>query len=203
MKRLPCTVGLTGGLASGKSTVARLLAELGAEIFDCDTYVHELYSPDGAGTAAVRALFGDAVLGTDRGVDRDLLAAVVLGDDGNRERLERAIHPLVREGADRWLADPARRPVALIEAALLVETGAWRLYDLLLLVWCEPEQQLERAISRGMPAARAQVLLAAQLPLREKRGLADVIVDNSGSRANLEAEIRRAWSTILDLCRVR
>ena len=130
----PCTVGLTGGLASGKSTVAEILESLGAEVFDCDRYVHELYRPGGAGAKDVAYLFGGSVLDGDGGVDRDALAAAVLGDRGKRMRLEGAIHPLVRDGVQRWLETLGPRSCAVIEAALLVETGSWRSYDLLAVV---------------------------------------------------------------------
>lgn len=203
MSPRPCTVGLTGGLASGKSTVAAVLERLGAEVFDCDAYVHELYRPGGGGAMDVAFLFGDDVLDRDGGVDRARLAAKVLDDAAARHRLERAIHPLVRDGIERWLATLGPRSVAVIEAALLVETGSWRSYDLLAVVWCEPGQQLERALARGVAADRARGLLAAQQPLRDKRELADVVIDNSGRPDALEPEVQRAWSEILSRCRDR
>jgi len=199
----PCTVGLTGGLASGKSTVAEGLEILGAEIFDCDAWVHELYRPDGAGARDVAYLFGDGVLDTDGGVDRDALAAVVLSDSSARSRLEGAIHPLVRHGVEQWLGTLGPRSVAVVEAALLVETGSWRNYDLLAVVWCREEQQLQRALRRGVGEERARGLLAAQLPLDDKRKLAQVVIDNSGTREELDAEIQRAWREIVSTCRER
>ena len=199
----PCTVGLTGGLASGKSTVAEILERLGAEVFDCDLYVHELYRPGGAGAKDVAYLFGGGVLDGEGGVDRDALAAVVLGDPGKRTRLEGAIHPLVRDGVERWLGTLGPRSLAVVEAALLVETGSWRSYDLLAVVWCTPEQQLERALARGVPETRARALLDAQTPLVEKRELAQIVIDNTGARDRLDAEVQRAWSEIVDLCSQR
>jgi dephospho-CoA kinase len=199
----PCTVGLTGGLASGKSTVAEILEGLGAEVFDCDSYVHELYRPGGAGALDVGYLFGGRVQTPDGGVDRALLAELVVGDPAARARLEGAIHPLVRSGVEEWLATLGPRAVAVVEAALLIETGSWRSYDVLAVVWCDPGQQLERAVARGVPLERAQGLLAAQVPMTEKRGLAQVVIDNSGTRDELDAEVRRAWGEIVRLCRKR
>jgi dephospho-CoA kinase len=199
----PCTVGLTGGLASGKSTVAEILERFGAEVFDCDEYVHELYRPGGTGARDVVYLFGESLLDRDGGVDRSMLAARVLGDDSARRRLEGAIHPLVRDGIDRWLATLGPGSVAVIEAALLVETGSWRSYDLLAVVWCEPEQQIERAVARGVPADRVDGLAAAQLPLLDKIRQADVVIDNSRPRGALDAEVERAWKEILSRCRDR
>ena len=203
MTNRPCTVGLTGGLASGKSTVAAGLELLGAEVFDCDAYVHELYRPDGAGARDIAYLFGDSALAVDGSVDRDALAELALADPQTRHRLEGAIHPLVRDGVGRWLATLGPHAVALVEAALLVETGGWRNYDHLVVVSCRPDQQLERARARGVPADRVESLLAAQLPLEEKTRLADVVIDNSGAPADLDTEIERAWKEILTLCKAR
>jgi len=199
----PCTVGLTGGLASGKSTVAEILERLGAEVFDCDRFVHELYRPGGAGAKDVAYLFGGDVLDGSGGVDRDALAAAVLNDPGKRARLEGAIHPLVRDGVERWLETLGPRSLAVVEAALLVETGSWRSYDLLAVVWCTPEQQLERAVARGVPETRARALLEAQTPLVEKRGLAQIVIDNTGARERLDTEVHIAWSEIHSRCEHR
>ena len=203
MSSRPCTVGLTGGLASGKSTVAGILEGLGAVVFDCDDHVHDLYAPGGAGAMDVANLFGDGVLDPEGGVDRALLAELVLGDPASRARLEGAIHPLVRSAVEEWLATLGPRAVAVVEAALLVETGSWRNYDLLAVVWCDADQQLERAVARGVPADRARGLLTAQMPVNEKRALAQVAIDNSGTRDELDAEVERAWREILSLCTQR
>lgn len=183
--------------------MAEILERLGAEVFDCDLYVHELYRPGGAGAKDVAFLFGGAVLDEEGGVDRDALAAAVLGAPDRRARLEGAIHPLVRGGVERWLRTLGPRSVAVVEAALLVETGSWRSYDLLAVVWCTPEQQLERAVARGVPETRARGLLAAQTPLVEKGELAQIVIDNSGARDRLDIEVQRAWSEIVNLCSQR
>ncbi len=203
MTTRPCTVGLTGGLASGKSTVAERLERLGAEVFDCDAYVHELYRPGRPGTLDIAYLFGTGVLDDTGGVDRDALAALVLDDADRRARLEGAIHPLVRAGVDDWLGTLGPQSIAVVEAALLVEAGSWRRYDLLAVVWCEPEQQLDRALVRGVSRARANGLIAAQAPLADTRALADVVIDNSGAIDRLDTEVERAWNEILDRCRRR
>ena len=203
MTTRPCTVGLTGGLASGKSSVAERFERLGAEVFDCDAYVHELYRPGRPGALDVAYLFGTGVLDDTGGVDRNALAALVLDDADRRARLEGAIHPLVRAGVDDWLETLGPRSIAVVEAALLVEAGSWRRYDLLAVVWCEPEQQIERAIGRGVSDARAHALIAAQAPLADKRRHADVVIDNSGAIERLDAEVARAWKEILDRCRGR
>ena len=195
----PCLVGLTGGLASGKSTVAQLLAARGVPVFDADAGVHSLYRPGQPGADEVARLFGEEALDASGGVDREALAVRVLEDEEARTALEAAIHPLVRVAIGSWL-DSVDAPIAVIEAALLVETGSWRGYDVLAVVWCETDQQLNRAITRGMAEDSAKRFLTAQLPIDEKTRLADVVVDNRGDREALALEVDRAWSDILRLC---
>jgi len=200
----PCTVGLTGGLASGKSSVAGILAARGVPCLDADRVVHELYAPGGDGAAAVRELFGNQALAGDGGVDRQRLGRLVLANAEARAALEGAVHPLVRREVRRWLETLARAPVpppvAVVEAALLVETGSARDYDVLMVVWCRPEQQLARAVARGVDESRAQAILDAQQPLDQKRALADVVIDNSGDPGALGAEVRRGWERVVERC---
>ena len=196
----PCTVGLTGGLASGKSTVARMLAGRGVPVFDADAAVHELYEPGGAGAEAVARLFGNGVLDAEGGVARATLSQMVIGNPPARLRLESVVHPLVRRRVFEWLTSVSDRPVAVVEAALLAETGNYREYDVLMVVWCEPQQQMERALARGMQAERAGGLIDAQLPMDEKKDLADVLVDNRGDLGDLASEVDRAWSLVHRLC---
>ena len=199
-RRHTCLVGLTGGLASGKSTVAGMLAARGAPVFDADAGVHDLYRPRKAGARAVAELFGDQVLDVEGGVDRRALGRLVLQDADARLRLEAAIHPLVRAMVSAWRESLGPVPVAVVEAALLVETGTWRDYDVLIVVWCEPDQQLDRAQARGIPLDRARRLLATQLPFGEKRRIAHIVVDNRGTPDDLAAEVDRAWSEIQAHC---
>lgn len=201
MNPKPCSVGLTGGLASGKSTVAELLRRRGVPVLDADAVVHGLYDPGGEGVALVADLFGDGVLKPDQSVDRAALAARVLGDPEALERLNRAIHPVVRDEIGRWL-ESVDQPIAVVEAALLVETGSWRTYDLLMVVSCTPQQQLERAFIRGVAPLRARALLGAQAPIDKKTVLADIVVDNSRDLVHLEAEVERAWAEVVNRCRV-
>lgn len=199
----PCTVGLTGGLATGKSTVAGFLAAKGVPVFDADTAVHDLYEPGRAGATVVAELFGNEVLDANGGVDRAVLSDQVLGDPSARHRLENAVHPQVREELRKWLSAIGDRQIAVVEAALLIETGSFRDYDVLMVVWCDPLQQLQRARTRGVPAERLQGLIAAQLPMTEKMELADVLVDNRGDLDALSHEIDRAWSQVHRLCAER
>jgi dephospho-CoA kinase len=197
---MPCSVGLTGGLASGKSTVARMLDARGVPVFDADEAVHELYRPGHEGAHAVSELFGPTVLDADGGVDRSALAERVLSDPEARSRLEATIHPMVRRQVTAWLGSLGSESIAVVEAALLVETGSYSDYDVLVVVWCEPEQQFERALARGVPRDRVRRLLAAQSPLDQKQKLADVVVDNRGNLEDLEDEVNRAYSEIQRRC---
>jgi dephospho-CoA kinase len=194
---------LTGGLATGKSTVAGLLAAKEVPVFDADATVHDLYEPGRAGAAVVAELFGNEVLDAHGGVDRAALAQRVLGDPGALHRLEDAIHPQVREELTKWLSTIDDRRIAVVEAALLIETGSYRDYDVLMVVWCDRHQQLQRARARGVPAERLQGLIAAQLSMAEKMKLADVLVDNRGDLDDLSHEIDRAWSQVHRLCAER
>jgi dephospho-CoA kinase len=193
-------VGLTGGLASGKSLVANLLTADGTPTLDADAVVHRLYEPGEAGALAVAEIFGPGILDREGGVDRGLLGGRVLRDRELRLTLESVIHPLVREEIARWVDGLRGAPVAVVEASLLVETGSYRNYDLLLVVWCRREQQLERARERGMSEDRARDLIEAQMPLDDKRQVADVVIDNSKPVTELAAEVERAWDQIAALC---
>ncbi len=194
-------VGLTGGVASGKSTVARLLAGHGAAVRDADRVVDELYLPGAAGTLAVAGLFGASVLTADGGVDRAALAACLLDDPTRRVALEVAVHPLVRAGLARWtdaLAESKPEPtVAVVEAALLVETGAWRAYDRLVVVTAPAELRRARALAAGWPADRLDLVLAAQLDEAARTAVADYVLVNDGDREALVARVDRLWARLL------
>ncbi len=196
-----CSVGLTGGLASGKSTVAELLRKRGVPVLDADAVVHGLYDSGKEGAALVADLFGSGVLNSDQSVDRKALAARVLGDAEALDSLNRAIPPVVRDKIGRWLA-AIEAPIAVVEAALLVETGSWKTYDLLMVVRCRREQQLERALARGVTELRARALLGAQAAIEQKTALADVVVDNSGGIEQLKAEVERAWALVVESCQL-
>ena len=196
---MPCLVGLTGGLASGKSTVAVLLGRRDVPVFDADAAVHRLYRSGGAGAAAVAEAFGNDVLTGEGAVNRDALAGRVIGDDDAMGLLNGVIHPLVRQEVAAWAA-ALKESIAVVEAALLVETGSFRDYAALIVVWCSPEQQLKRALARGMDESRARGLLVSQLPMAAKREVADVVIDNSGPAEGLPQAVDRAWAEVRRVC---
>lgn len=190
------TVGLTGGLAAGKSTVARLLAERGFTVVDADRLVAELYGPAQLGAEAVQRLFGRSYLRADGAVDRPRLASLVFSDDTARRRLEAAIHPLVRARFAEVAG--ATEGVAVLEATLLVEAGYDPDFDLIVTVEAPAELRLARAVARGATEEEARVRLAAQGGSETRRAAAQWAIENNGSAADLKravdalvAEIRR------------
>ncbi|MBM5798924.1 MAG: dephospho-CoA kinase [Cyanobacteria bacterium K_Offshore_0m_m2_072] len=192
-------IGLTGGIASGKSSVARLLAERhGVPVLDADGYAREALAPGSAAARAVAAHFGGGVLarGSDPDValiDRAALGSVVFADPAARHWLEQLVHPLVRERFDAELARLAGAPVVVLMIPLLLEAGLEGLCSEIWLVDCDETQQLERLMARnGLAEAEARARIGAQWPLARKRTLATVVIDNRGTPFALEDQVARA-----------
>lgn len=180
-------VGLTGGLAAGKSTVARWLSDAGFLVIDADRLVAELYGPGERGSRAVGELFGNAFLTPHGAVDHGALAALVFDDRKARHRLEKVIHPLVRQRF-RELAE-AQKGIAILEATLLVEAGQADDFDLVVSVEAPIDIRLERAIERGMPEETAKARLLAQGDGQARRASADLILDSGGSLEELRHQV--------------
>ncbi len=188
-------VGLTGGIASGKSTVGRWLRELGCHVADSDQLVADLYRPGEAGAAAVRELFGAQMLDADGAVDRPALAAVVFGDEAERRRLEAAIHPLVGNAFREFVAE--HDGIVVYEVPLMVETGGGRgRFDRVVTVEADPELRLQRAIERGVDPESARARLAAQVSNESRIAIADHVLRNDGSLQNLREQVE---SLVADL----
>jgi dephospho-CoA kinase len=180
-------VGLTGGLAAGKSTVAAMLAEAGCTVVDADRLVAELYRPGEPGALRARELFGDGVLEADGGVDHRALAARVFADAEARRKLEAAVHPLVGE---RFRELAARRGgIVVLEATLLVEAGWADAFDLVVTVEAPPGLRLARAIARGSTPEEAGRRLAAQGDGAARRAAADRVLVNDGDPGKLRAAV--------------
>jgi dephospho-CoA kinase len=180
MKRL----GITGGIASGKSAVAGMLRELGFRVIDADALGHQVIE---LGTPAYREIvneFGAGVVGADGRIDRGKLGALVFADRGKLERLNAFVHPRVEEAMVRQFAEWEKSGVAdaaFVEAALLVEAGYQKNLDGLLVALCRPEQQLERLLARGLSDVEARHRIAAQMPAEEKLKFATEKIDCSGT----------------------
>jgi len=194
-------VGLTGGLASGKSTVARMLADRGAAVFDADALVRDLYQPGGAADHAARDLFGPDVLDASGAVDRMKIAEIVFRDPAKRHALEARIHPLVREERERRFGQAAwaGAKVAVCEASLLFEAGTEEEYDRVLLVTAPEEERVRRWIARGGTDEDARRRIAAQMSAEDAAGRADDVIVNHGSPEELRRQVEEVWKRWLAL----
>ena len=195
-------VGLTGGLASGKSTVAAFFRELGAFHVDADLIARELLAPGGGAVREVIGRFGGDIVGADGAIDRKALAAIVFGDPRALADLNALVHPKVREEIARRIAAHESRAsasaVALVDAALLVESGIHRDFDALIVVTCREETQVARAVARGgLSEDEARARLAAQAPLQEKLAAADYVIDNESSLDDTKRQVRAVWEELL------
>ena len=194
-------VGLTGGIASGKSTVAGMLAEFGAFVLDADELSHGAMAPEGPAHAALVERFGHEVLDEQGRIDRDLLGRRVFADTAEREALNEIVHPHVRAEADRRIAECARlgcSPLAVFDAALLVETGAYRNFHRLIVVRCSRERQLARLSARNdLSAAEANARIDAQASMEDKVAVADYVIDNDGALEQTRAATRRVYADLL------
>ena len=177
-------IGLTGGIASGKSTVAAMLRELGFDVIFADEISRRLLDPGQAAYEETVREFGREIVRPDGTLDRKKIAAIVFEDRGKLDRLNAIIHPRVEAQILKQFAEWDRddkRKVAFVEAALLVEAGYMKNLDGLVVTWCRPEQQLERLLARGMSEQEARSRIAAQMPVEEKLKLATYKIDCSGT----------------------
>lgn len=191
-------VGLTGGIGSGKSTVARLLEKRGAVVFDADLLAREAVAPGTPGHAAVIERFGADVLAPGGELDREALASIVFADPSARRDLEQIVHPEVRrlfaEGSEVY-RDTDR--VVVFSAPLLVESGMHTAFEILVVVSATVATQIERLMrQRGMSEASIRARIDAQAPLEDKAAVADFIVDNEGTLDELESQVERLWNDL-------
>jgi len=191
-------IGLTGGAGSGKSTAAEMFRELGAAVIDADEASHAVYAPQTPGFDAVVREFGPEYV---RGgqVDRARLGELVFHDDDARRRLNAIVHPLVREWMAERTAEADRdgAEVVIHDVPLLFENGLEGLYSDVVLVYAPERVQIKRLVEgRGISEDRARAIIAAQLPIDEKRGRAQRVIDNSGSREVTRAQVKRVWDEL-------
>lgn len=192
-------VGLTGGIASGKSAVAELLAEHGAIIVDSDVLAREVVAAGTPGFAAVVARFGSQVVAPDGELDRAALGSVVFGDSQARAALEAIIHPAVRARASELVAAAPAGAVVVEVIPLLVEVGLADLFDLVVVVDLDPQLQRERLQRRnGLSVEEAQARIAAQASREHRLTHADVVIDNAGDLARLGALVDDFWTTWIE-----
>lgn len=196
-------VGLTGGLATGKTHVAGVLAGLGCHVLSADEIGHQVLLPGGEAYDDVVREFGPQILGADGRIDRRLLAAEVFGRPERLEKLNLLVHPHVFHRETLWLeqirtAEP--RAIAVIEAAILIETGSYKRFDRLILTVCSLEVQVRRHMERsGESEAETRARLARQMPLEAKRRYADYVIDTSGSREDTDRQVREVFRQLSEL----
>jgi len=187
-------IGLTGGIGSGKSTVARRFAELGALVIDADALAREVVEPGTDGLAAVVAEFGEQVLDGDGRLDRPALAQLVFGDEAARGRLNAIVHPRVRARAAELIEAAPPGTVVVQDVPLLVETGQADTYDLVVVVEAPQELRVQRlARDRGMAADEVRARMAAQATDEQRRAVADVVLVNDGTTDELRAKVDQLW----------
>jgi len=194
------TVGLTGGLACGKSFVGEELARLGCFLIQADEIGHEVLAPGGEAYGGVVAEFGREILARDGQIDRRALAARVFGSPDRLNKLNSLVHPAVFRREEELLGQFREREphgIAVLEAAILIETGTYKRLDKLILVTCAEEQQVERALRReGAMESDVRARLSRQMPLEEKRKYADFVVDTSGTKEDTLRQTRAVYQAL-------
>lgn len=185
-------VGLTGGIACGKSTVAMLMRKRGCAVLDADSLAHDLIEPGQPAYSEIVSEFGASVLNGDGKVNRGTLGGIVFGDRAKLDRLNQIVHPRVLEATNEWFAKIAREKspaVAVVEAALLIEAGYDKQLDRVVVCWCRPDQQRKRLLARGLDAAEAERRIAAQMPMEEKKQRATDLIDCSRTLAETGRQV--------------
>lgn len=193
-------VGLTGGIASGKSTVARLFRELGCFVVDADLLVHALYEPGAAGYRALVAQYGDEIIAADGTIDRKHLGKLALSSPEGAAALNRLIHPLVIAEQERILKERERHggrdEIAVVEATLLLEAGSRELFDRIVVVDSAPDIQLQRAVDRGLSREEAVMRMARQMDRAKRLEAADYVINNDGAPEELKEKTRRVFDVL-------
>jgi dephospho-CoA kinase len=191
-------VGLTGGLCSGKSSVAAMFAELGAPVIDADAVVHELLANDETVRRGVVEAFGEAVRAADGSIDRAGLAAAAFGDEAKLGALTSVLYPAVRERLARWFFEQKARgaPAAIAEVSMLFEGGARHLYDVTVVVSADRATRLARFVARGGTPEAFEARVRHQWPLDEKEKQADYVIENNGTREATREAVTRLWAAL-------
>jgi dephospho-CoA kinase len=192
------TIGLTGGIGSGKSTAAVMLAELGAKVIDADRVGHQVYAPDTAGWHRVVEVFGQGIVASDGTIDRKRLGAIVFADRARLDQLNGIVHPLIADAIRDRIAEHRRggseTPI-VVEAAVLLEANWQTLVDEVWVVVANPEAVIDRiSTQRGLGRDAIEARMSSQLSDTERRTRADIVIDNSGTHDSLRAHLEKLWS---------
>lgn len=200
-------VGLTGGIACGKSFVLKEFQALGAHCIDADEISYQAILPGKPAYQEILNQFGRNLLEFDGSIDRKKLGSIVFSNEEQRQKLNKIVHPHVLCEVHQWLEKLQRNPtsapkVAIVDAALMVETGSYRKYDCVVVVSCSPQQQLSRLIAReNLSRQEAQDRIGSQMPITQKIHFAQFVIDNSGSRTQARIKTRKVFQHLLKLDR--
>jgi dephospho-CoA kinase len=193
-------VGLTGGIATGKSTVGAMFVELGCHLIESDQITHQLFEPGQAVHAAVVKQFGNRILAVDGTIDRRILGDIVFKDPQARAKLNGLVHPAIIQRQQEWLQEmEAQDPhgIAIVDAALMIEVGTYRNYDKVIVVTCSPEMQRERLRARSaLSEEEIESRIRSQMPAEEKIKYADFVIDNSGSIESTRVQVETVYQQL-------
>ena len=189
-------VGLTGGIATGKSTVGGMFAELGCHVINSDDITHRLFEPGEIVYSAIVRAFGENIVAPDGTIDRRVLGEIVFNDPAARAKLNSLVHPAVIQRQRDWLNEKERQDpqgIAIVDAALMIEVGTYKTYDKIVVVTSTPEVQRERLRTRSkLTDEQIEARIRAQMPMEEKVKFADFVIDNSGDLADTRRQVEDA-----------
>ena len=192
-------VGLTGGIASGKTTVGAMFVELGCRLIDSDQITHELFEPGQEVHEAVVGEFGPGITTPDGKIDRAALGAIVFGNAERRETLNGLVHPAVIRRQQEFLESvEAENPdgIGIVDAALMIEVKTYKNYERLIVVTCRPDQQRERLLGRGLSAEEVESRIGSQIPMDEKASYGDFVIDTSGTLEGTRLQVERVYGEL-------
>jgi dephospho-CoA kinase len=196
-------IGLTGSIAVGKTFVTEVFRELGCFVLDADRTAREVVSPGTIGWRRIVENFGASVLASDGQIDRAKLGAIVFTEAEKRLLLNSIVHPLVFDRQNEWLGEiEAENPraIAIIDAALMIESGGYKRFDKIIVVWCQPEIQIERLMKRNnFSRAEAEQRIAAQMPQEEKKRYADFLIDSSDGFDETKRQVQDVFKKLAAL----
>jgi len=193
-------IGLTGSIAVGKTTVCEMFRELGCHILDADHAAREVVAPGTPGLAKIAKEFGESILQPDGSLDRQKMGSLVFADESKRLLLNSIVHPLVIEYQTLWIEGiEAKEPdsIAIVDAALMIESGGYKRFDALIVIWCEPDVQLKRLMERDeISEADAERRIAAQMPQEEKKGFADYLIDTTDGIVSTRRQVTAVFEKL-------
>jgi dephospho-CoA kinase len=196
-------VGLTGSIAVGKTFVCECLRELGCKVLDADKTAREVVAPGTDGLAEIVTYFGDGVLLSNGELDRKKMGSIVFADKEKRELLNSIIHPRVIKAQNNWLSEMEHSgpdAIAVVDAALMIESGGYKRFDKIIVVWCLPDIQLSRLTNRdGLSREEAAKRIAAQMPQEEKKQFADYLIDTSGGFDETRRQTAEVVATLREI----